>query len=144
MSTPESILQIVEGVMKTGWEVQIPVYITAQGIKVSIYRKSATDVSQEVYGPDAKDDGTKIGEVQALISGDEWTTFDFRSVGTFDKGWMYCLPADIANYNVVVGDVVKFVDRTDSKVRRYKIVDAKSIGHTVEVVKKFELSSLGD
>ena len=140
-----TILQIIEGVHQVGWEVKIPVLITALGMKVFIYRKPAYDLTQEVYGPDSQaDSGVKIGEVNALILGDEWTVFDFRNVGTFEKGWMYCLATDLSTYKVIEGDVVKFGDRTDRKVRRYKIEHPESIGHTLEILKRFRLSSLGD
>jgi hypothetical protein len=143
-SSGASILQITERVHQVGWEVKIPVLITALGMRVFIYRKPADAVIQEVYGPDSQAEGTKISEVNALILGDEWTVFDFRNVGTFEKGWMYCLASDLATYKVIEGDVVKFADRTDRKVRRYKIEQPESIGHTLEILKRFRLSSLGD
>ena len=139
-----TILQIIENVLQTGWNVKIPVLITALGMKVTIYRKPAYDVSPEVYGPDAGAEGVKIGEMTALVFGDEWTSFDSRNVGTFEHGWLYCLETSIDTSTIMEGDVVKFADRLDRKVRRYKIEMPESIGHTVEILKRFRLSSLGE
>jgi hypothetical protein len=218
------ILHVIEKVYRRAlWEVQIPVLITSLGIKVKIFRIPSGDMYHSVYGVAAGanegvDKAVEIGEITALIVGDEWTQTDIRSVGTFKEGWMYCRIPDMygpggnvfsfqdnnhggtrvttdaphglsntemvyiynsVHYNgyykifdtylgiteitfdipriftldetgkwatvkVKEGDVIKFSDRQDTKIRRYKVEAMETFGNTIEIVQRFRLSTLGD
>jgi len=215
-----AIIHIIERVLKRAiWEVQIPVLMISFGIKVKVFRIPSNDIYHTVYGISAgansgEEKAVEIGEITAIVTGDEWTQPDLRSVGTFKEGWMYCripdmygpggnvlnfqdngrdgttvipdMPHGLSNQEMVFiynsdhyngffkifnvslntfditkifimdevgqwattkvkeGDVIKFVDRQDTKIRRYQVEAMQTIGSTIEIIQRFRLSSLGD
>jgi hypothetical protein len=215
-----AIIHIIERVLRRAvWEVQIPVLMISFGIKVKVFRIPLSDMYHSVYGVAAgansgETNAVEIGEITAIVTGDEWTQTDLRNVGTFKKGWMYCRIPDMygpggnvlhfednglggtvvttnaphglsnqemvfiydsAHYNafykifnvtpgtfditkiftldetgkwattkVKEGDVIKFADRQDTKVRRYLVESMETIGTTIEIIQRFSLSTLGD
>jgi len=215
-----AIIHIIERILKKAiWEVQIPVLMISFGIKVKVFRIPTNDMYHSVYGiaagaNEGVDRAVEVGDITAIIVGDEWTAADLGHVGTFSLGWMYCIISDMygpggnvisfasngaggtrvttgaphgllnndkvfiidnENYNgfytissptvstfdipkpftvtgtarwattkIKEGDTVRFSDRQDTKIRRYKVEKLESIGSTIEIIQRFRLSSLGD
>jgi len=42
------------------------------------------------------------------------------------------------------GDTIRFEDRQDTKIRRYKVDSLETIGSTIQIAQRFRISSLGD
>lgn len=95
---------------------------------LEVYGKKAGPVSKSTYYT-----------ITGIVTGDELVPVDAYSAGTFTRGWLYTLDVDV----VKTGDTL-VMTRADSRQRRYIVKEPNILGTTNSVMKKYELSAIGD
>lgn len=94
----------------------------------------------EVYGKKAGPvNKTTYYTITGIVTGDELVPVDAYSAGTFSRGWLWTLDTT----TVKTGDTL-VMTRADSRQRRYIVKEPNILGTTNSVIKKYELSALGD
>ncbi len=93
----------------------------------------------EVYGKKAGPvEKTTYYTITGIVTGDHLLPVDDYTAGTFQKGWLWTLDT-----TVKTGDTL-YLPRNDTRRRRYIVCEPNILGTTNSVMKKWELSALGD
>lgn len=139
-----SLSYITEHVIRNSSARMLPILIKIHGTDYIAHRmkEAARDAkSSNIYGQHA---GTNISS-----KSDEYTTHKVRILAspTFfsstndifaglieeEAGYAFCYG------DLRVDDIIQVV-RTDNKITRFKVIDCQKIGHTIDIIYRFEIS----
>lgn len=140
-----SMPYIVENVLRNATARQLPTLIQIHGTDYHRFRRKSEAVaadSTSIYGQFS---GSNIANksteydkdlVRIIANPSFWETGNSIFTGLIDDDpeFAYCLG------DLKVNDVLQ-VARTDNKISRFKVIDCKRLGNTINVVYKFRISN---
>lgn len=132
-----SLIETLEGVLKSQVEQRIDFLVNLYGVSCKVY-KVKENVFSTVYGKEAGEELSSPNEVRLVITNDTTVASDANSAGTFTEGWAYT-----NSHLVTVGDRIEII-RADGKSRKYKVDGEFNLGTSTSVMRKFKIVSLGD
>lgn len=100
--------------------------------------KQTKNLSSDVFGKYSGENFSDPVPINGMITGDDFFPSSNYSSTSFERGWLFT-----SSENIDEGDEVS-VESQDGKVRKFKVSSTHSIGMTLDVFVKYELSATGD
>lgn len=129
----------VEQIIKNQGEAGIIQLEYYNGVDLELSRQSKDSAYSGVHGRDAGQPTTVIKEIIGMLQGDDFFEANTTQRPGFIAGFLYTRDRD-----VVVGDVIQVIMNNGGRGRQYKVGIYESIGLTVEILKRYKLSAMGD
>ena len=132
-----NLLTNIEKISKDQMARAIKVLLREYGAPIQTYKVLKTKTSS-VYGGHTNRTDIPHREVIGVIVGDDFFPSDNLFAGSFQTGFLYTESEEINNGSTIS------IKRADGKIKKFKVTGGEVYGTTTEVLKRFNISALGD